>query len=477
VRYNSVGEKVQQVFGRGALAMIWDYIEINPFTEVGWRNMEDWVSMVLEYCLKIPNVYDPADSTVKLPKVTQNSATTLPYPDGFFDAIITDPPYYDNVPYSHLSDFFYVWLKRSVGFLYPELFSTPLTPKSEEIVAYSTGEDGMYGVDFFERMLGKAFSEMYRVLKPDGIAVIVFAHKTTAAWETMIRGLLNSGLYLTASWPISTEMETRLRSFGSAALASSIYMVCRKRTEEKSIYFNELKEEIIENINNKLEYFWNHDIRGSDFFVSAIGPAVEVFGKYSKVEKLSGESVTVAELLDYVQRLVAEYALRRVLKTNDLGGIEGGSRLYLLWRMVFNNSRVPFDEARKLSQNIGVEITDLWNGGFVKKEKEFVIVLDPFERSKDSFFMKQERHDQLVDALQYSLILWEGGKREKLQEFLEESGWSSKEIFGQYAQALAEILPDGDKEKIALQGFLYGLKTLTSREKPVTLLDYSGEKS
>ena len=478
VLYNSVGEKVEHVFGRQTLGMIWDFVELNPFTEVGWHNMEEWILMVLDHCLRIPNIVGSTEARVKIPSVTQTSALSLPYPNGFFDAVITDPPYYDNVPYSYLSDFFYVWLRRSIGHLYPDLFSTPLTPKSEEVVVYSIGEKGWDGgKEFFERMLTKAFNEMYRVLKPDGIVVIVFAHKTTAAWETVIRGLLSSGLYLTASWPINTEREGRLRSIESAALASSIYMVCRKRTEEKSIYFNELKEEINKNINMKLEYFWNHDIRGSDFFVSAIGPAVEVFGKYSKVEKLSGEPVTVAELLEYVQKLVSEYALRRVLKTTDLGGIEGSSRFYLLWRWVFNNSRVQFDEARKLSQNIGVELTDLWSGGFVRKDKEFVLVLDPFERSKDPSFMKQDKHVQIIDALQYSLILWEKGQRDKLQKYLDESGWSSNDVFRQYAQALSEVLPEGDKEKIALQGFLYGFKSLVASEKPVTLLDYSGEKS
>src|SRR3990172_2306348 len=177
--------------------------------------------------------------------VTQFSATSILYPDNHFDAVITDPPYYDNVPYSYLSDFFYVWLKRTIGDLYRDLFATPLTPKSEEIVAYSHGE-GKYegGKKFFEDMIAKAFKEIYRVLKPEGIACIVFSHKSTEAWETIINALLNSGLYLTASWPIHTEMKARLIAKESAALASSIYMVCRKRTEKKTAYFNEIKPQI-----------------------------------------------------------------------------------------------------------------------------------------------------------------------------------------------------------------------------------------
>jgi adenine-specific DNA methylase len=148
---------------------------------------------VLAHLTSIPPVED-------LPQVKQGSATELPYPDNFFDAVVTDPPYYDNVPYADLSDFFYVWLKRTVGDLYPDLFATPLTPKSQEMVADASKAGGMEEARRrFEEMLTQSFREIHRVLKPDGIAVIVFAHKTTAAWETIIRALLDAGLYMTAS--------------------------------------------------------------------------------------------------------------------------------------------------------------------------------------------------------------------------------------------------------------------------------------
>jgi putative DNA methylase len=136
VVYNVAGEKIEHVFGRQALPMVWDYVEVNPFTDVGWPNMQEWVDMVLAHLTRIPLVED-------LPQVRQGSATELPYPDNYFDAVITDPPYYDNVPYSDLSDFFYVWLKRTVGDLHPELFATPLTPKAQEMVADASKAGGM----------------------------------------------------------------------------------------------------------------------------------------------------------------------------------------------------------------------------------------------------------------------------------------------------------------------------------------------
>ncbi|MBC7316908.1 MAG: DUF1156 domain-containing protein, partial [Chloroflexi bacterium] len=233
-----------------------------------------------------------------------------------FDAILTDPPYYDNVPYSYLSDFFYVWLKRTVGDLYPDLLATPLTPKAQEIVAYTQEGGGMEEARRrFEAQFTAACREMARVLKPEGVAVIVFAHKTTAAWEAAINALLEAGLYLTASWPIHTEMQSRLRAQESAALASSIYMVCRKRAAQEVGEYGPVREAVARRVRERLAHFWEEGIRGGDFFMSAIGPAVEAFGRYARVEKLSGEVVSVAEWLEYVYRLVAEFALERVLQS------------------------------------------------------------------------------------------------------------------------------------------------------------------
>jgi len=192
-RWENTSEAIKQLYSRQALPMLWDYAEVNPFGgssgsfETGW-----------EYYFKVMKHCSQTSSTPAT--VTQSSATALPHPDNFFDAVFTDPPYYDNVPYSYLSDFFYVWLKRTVGHIHPELFSTPLTPKSNEIVAYSHGEGGFdEGKQFFESMLKQSFQEIHRVLKPDGIATIVYAHKSTEGWETLINSLLDSGLIMTGA--------------------------------------------------------------------------------------------------------------------------------------------------------------------------------------------------------------------------------------------------------------------------------------
>jgi len=473
--WNNAWEFVNHMFARQTLSMLWDYAELNPFSSIlsgTWKSMLRQIERAIE-----ASSLDFSDSVY----INEGTATGMPYSESFFDAVITDPPYYDNVPYSDLSDFFYVWLKRTIGDLHPDLFSTPLTPKTYEIVMHPArhNNDTKQAKKFFEDMITQSFKEIHRVLKPDGIVVIVFAYKSTDAWETIINSLLKSGLVLTASWPIHTEMKARLRAMESAALASSVYMVCRKRSEEKVAYFNEIRSEINERIKEKLEQFWEQGISGADFFVSAIGPAVEVFGKYSKVEKLSGEEVSVQELLEYVRKIVSEFALERVLKRADLGGVDAETRFYLLWRWTFGVAKVLFDDAIKLSRPMGVELTDLWDkGDLVRKEKEFVRVLGPEERSKDSVFMKKGKPKSMIDALHKVVILWERGERESVRELLDETGYSGNEVFWLTAQAISEVLPEGDKERQLLQGFLYGKETYArSAKTSKSILDYTEERA
>ncbi|MDZ7268320.1 MAG: DUF1156 domain-containing protein [candidate division KSB1 bacterium] len=451
--------------GRQAIQMTWDYFEMVPVSGVSasWSNLIDICADSLSIVptrQRDERILGPGTDS-SIPIVLSGSATALPWPDNFFDAVLTDPPYYDNVPYSDLSDFFYVWLKRTVGDLYPDLFATPLTPKSQEMVADASKAGGMEQAKRrFEEMLTQAFGEIARVLKPEGIAVIVFAHKTTEAWETVISALLEAGLYLTASWPIHTEMQARLRAQESAALASSIYMVCRKRPAQAPIgEYPSVRREIEERVRQKLAQFWDEGIRGADFFMSAIGPAVQAFGKYARVEKLSGEQVTVAELLEYVRKVVAEFALSRILQNAQLGGVDALTRFYLLWRWTYNHARVPFDEARKLASGVGVELTEAWlPGGLVQKDKEYVRVLSPQERGKDSRFAKKTEFVAMVDALQRACILWEQNRQKELHEHLA-LNYGTNEVFWQVAQAISEVLPEGDKEKQALQGLLYGRKS------------------
>lgn len=481
--WDNTQERTVHVFGRQAIPMVWDYSELNPLSPT----VGGWESMAFRRIWKAIEFISQTDNPAY---VFQTSATNLNHKDGTIDAVFTDPPYYDSIPYAYLSDLFYVWLKRIFNDDNSDkLFYTPLTPKKDEIVAYSHKEGGaLEGKRFFEEMISQSFKEIQRVLKLRGIANIVYAHKSTDAWETIINAILESGLFLTGSWPIHTEQKSRLRANDSAALASSIYMVCRKRNTEETAYYNEIKPAIEKRVHEKLDQFWEEGISGSDFFISAIGPAVEVFGKYASVEKLSGEKVTVKELLEYVRQVVSEHALNRILKNTQLGGIDNTTRFYLIWRFTYGNAKVLFDDASKLSRAIGFDIEANWdNAGIVKKDKQFISIKSPVDRRNDEGFQRRiAKHfpdilqeslfddeiikteaPSMIDVLQQCLICWGRNDRLTIVKLLEGSGYRSNNHFWQVAQSISDVLPDGDKEKQLLQGFLYGKEGYQSGKVPI----------
>ena len=441
-------ENIFNVFGRQTLPMVFDYAEQNPYSILtgNWLSQVEITSEILSH---LSSTLFPQSATIN-----QSSATAIPYVNEFFDAVFTDPPYYDNVPYSYLSDFFYVWLKRTLGDVYPELFSTPLTPKRNEIVAYSHGPGGFEeGKQFFEESLKLSFQEIHRVLKPNGIAIVVYAHKSTEGWETLINSLLDSGLIITGAWPLHTELQTRLRANESAALASSIYIVARKMERQPTGFYNEVKREITTHLNNKLHRLWEEGLSGADFFIAAIGSAVEVFGKYEKVIDFEGEIIRADRLLDDVREIATDYAVRQILHNGFAGEISDLTRFYVLWRWEYGEARVPFDDARKLAQSCGIDISQEWGrSSFIKKEKQFIRVLGPQTRTLDDL----SNVDELIDVLHHVLLLWEKSQRDEMLRVLRDSSFGDSEAFYRVAQAVSETLLTESREKKLLDGFLAG---------------------
>lgn len=445
-------EAVKHVFTRQALPMLWDYVECNNFS-----NSTGSISNQLKFILKCLEFTSKTNKHSNISDIFHSSATSLPLPDNHLDAILTDPPYYDNVPYSYLSDFFYVWLKRSMGDVFPELFSTPLTPKSNEIVVYDDHPDGKAGAKIrFEKMLADSFKEMHRVLKPDGIAVIVYAHKSTEGWETLINSLLDSGLVITAAWPINTEMKGRLVARETAALASSIYIVARKWEREATGFYKEVKEELEQHLNMKLDKLWKEGISGADFYISAIGSAIEVYGKYTQVMDYEGNIVRADRLLQDVEDIATDYSVKKILKNGFSDTISGLTRFYVIWRWYYGNASVPFDEARKLATSCGLDLSIEWakNDSFIKKLKENIAVIDPKEREKHIDDLKKS--SELIDILHAVLLLWEKSKQQEILELLRTSGFGRRDVFFRVAQAISETLPNEAKEKKLLDGFLAG---------------------
>ncbi len=360
--------------------------------------------------------------------------------------------------------------------LYPELFATPLVPKSQEIVANPIRQGGQHKAKaFFESMLKKSFQEIYRVLKPNGIATIVYAHKSTSGWETLINSLLDSGLVVTGAWPINTEMVSKLNAQGTASLMSSIYIIARKTKQESTGFYNNIKEKLKTYLYDKLERLWSEGISGADFFIAAIGSAIEIFGKYEKIIDYEGNIIRASQMLSDVRRITTDYAVHQILHNGFAGEISNLTRFYVLYRWSYGEAKLRFDEARKLSTSANVALEKEWNcPSFIKKEKEFIIVLGPQDRKFEDF----KNSSELVDVLHAVLLLWEKGKRNEMITLLNESGYGKSDAFYRVAQTISETLTNESKEKKLLDGFLSGKMRLQeeinnkTRETRINLFNY-----
>ena len=452
------GRGVKNTFRMNALPMTWDYAETNPFNEsaAGWPKIIDDLSGTLNLL-----VFDGSA------EVRRASADNLPFDDKVFDAVITDPPYYDAVPYSDLSDYFYVWLRRAIGEVHPEPLATDLTPKRSEMVQNPAHNKT---AEFFESAMSGAFSEMHRTLNDDGILVLVFAHKSTAAWETLLKALLDNNLVVTASWPIETEKPGRTRAIGSAALASSVFIVCRKRSAHEDGFLDDVEPALQERLHERLDYFWSQGIRGADFFMSAIGPAVEVFGTHKRVLKLSGEEVTIAELLDKVRAIVADYALQRIVHGEAAGHVDEASRFYVIWRWAFGTAEVESGEEIHMAQSMGCEFNELVaDKGVLNKKGDKVNLKGPVQRQKVKGLGAPATTGilaPLIDVLHRAANLWAAGERQDLSDFLAAAlPPEGADRMHRLAQSIVDVLPPGDKERGLYENFLVGARSLPEPTK------------
>lgn len=413
-RWNSTGQKMQATFGRQALPIVFDYCEASPIGNSvgGWGNISECVLLPFETAIAIrhPGV------------VEQAPAQSHPLPDDSAAAFISDPPYYDAVPYSDLSDFFYVWLKRNV----PGMENgSPLTPKGEEcIVDEVKGKDAAY----FENTMALAMAEGRRVLAPYGIGVVVFAHKSTAGWESQLQAMIDAGWTVTASWPIDTEMGTRLRAMNSAALGSSIHLICRPRENNNGIVratdigdWRAVLTELPNRIHEWMPRLAEEGVVGADAIFACIGPALEIFSRYSRVEKASGEVVALREYLEQVWAAVSTEALSMIFRDADAAGLESDARFtaIVLWTLgtgaasgsgsdaeddddsdeeddedapkgkaAKGGFALEYDAARKIAQGLGVNLEQIDSVVEVKGDKARLL---PVSERAAALFGKAEK--------------------------------------------------------------------------------------
>ncbi len=333
VTWTAGGEFLGHTFTRKAIPFVWDFAEGNPWADAygHWDGAVNRVASVPTACRGL----------AQAGHVEIASAAAHPLPNASIHALVTDPPHYDAVPYAYLSDFFYVWMRRSIGNIHPVLLKGEQVPKDTEIVVDRTHElsNSTHDIAFYERELTKAFSEGRRILRPDGVAVIVIASKTTASWETILQAVVDAEWTITGSWPIDTEREAQALAQGQARLAWSLHFVCRPRTTNEVGDWRDVLLELPQRIHEWMPRLVGEGVVGAHAIYACLGPALEIFSRYGRVDRATGESVTLKEYLEHVWASVSKEALSTIFRDADPSGLEPDARLTAMWLWMLGNAK------------------------------------------------------------------------------------------------------------------------------------------
>ena len=446
-------EAMAQTYARFALPITWDFAELAPFSKKtgGYLAHINWIVRFLENVL--------AAKLTSVPCINQQSSSD-PVSQAI-DGIITDPPYYDAIPYADLSDFFYVWLRRSIGDRYPDTFAEPLTPKSAELVQHSGRFDGdnRAAKAFYEDGMAKSFRTAYQSLSEDSLMVTVFAHKNPDAWETLTTAMISVGFVVTASWPIDTERQGGLKA-NRAALATSLWLVCRKRPANARVgHYGKVRREMQERITERLRYFWDAGIQGPDFIWAAIGPALESYSGYKEVRRNTGEPFTVTEFLTEVRRLVTDFALGQILHGVSTEALDEWTRYYLMHMNHFGTEDAPVGECILLAQGYGLSLDDLTAPriGILKKASSgsALHLLGHTDRNSDRVGQPHPSGGlPVIDMLHRTMNLWVAGDKTEINTYLTENGLRENALFKSVVQALIEMNPQSSDERSLLEAII-----------------------
>ena len=489
-RWHNSGEKVEGTFSRFALPIVWDFAETNPLGTAtgGYESALEWVARVSAHV---------CSAAIHCPSVDVLCEDAQEPSSEKVDIILTDPPYYDAIPYSDAMDFFYVWLRRSLTTLSPEFeskFDSELGPKwnhdtgDGELIddASRFNGDKFISKKTYENGMARSFQACHAALATEGRLVVVFANKQPDAWETLVAALIRAGFVVDGSWPIQTEMGTRTRAMASAALSSSVWLVCRKRPPGRRGWDNVVLDEMRENITQKLRDFWDAGIRGPDFVWAATGPALEAFSKHPVVMKANvpNETMMVSEFLREVRRMVVDFVVGRVLSQDgeaDVTGLDDLTTYYLLHRNDFGLEDAPVggcilyalscnlsDSALVNQHDILVqsrngassddpdddaaeddESDDTTEGGSGAKVK-----LKPWHRRRGRSLGLEApggRPAPLIDQVHRLMHLWRAGDQVRVNEYLDGRGLQRNPLFHQLLQALIELAATGSDERAVLE--------------------------
>ena len=404
--------------------------------------------------------------------------------DGSIDLVVMDPPYYDNVMYAELSDFFYVWLKRTAGHVFPELFRDHLTDKDNEAVANPARFRGQKGArslaerDYQERM-ASIFAECRRTLKPDGLMTLMFTHKATGAWDALTKGLMDAGFAITASWPINTEAEGSMHIKDKAAAKSTIFLVCRPRDsyresaggqggsdsvirETSTVYWEDVEPRVAGAVRKRVSEFQDAGITGVDLYLASFGPALEEFSRAWPLQRGTPRerpnpsrrgrraaldetwdpyAVTPEDALDVARREVKRWRLEQLTHLKADADLDPATAFFVLAWDAFRAPVFPYDEGLRLARAVGVDPDRDVVGRLAEKKGSNLRMWDSVRRAATGALGPADGSRGMIDALHHAANRARSRSLAAAHEMLGESLVEQDPRFFAAFEAVLEVLP------------------------------------
>ena len=485
-RWHVNREVMVNTFDRHDFSFKWSYAEMAPLiVGLGY----DWAIEQTAKCIrelialvrpdadsKNGTLFDDADTAEYTPPpitVTCKPGDSLDHiEDGSIDVVIMDPPYYANVMYAELSDFFYVWLKRTAGHVFPELFRRQLTDKDNEAVANPArfkGEKGasvLAGRDYQERM-ASIFAECRRTLKPGGIMTLMFTHKKVEAWDALTKGLMEAGFAITASWPINTEAAGSLHIRNKAAANSTIFLVCRPRIgdfeADQDLYWEDVEPRIANAVRTRVKEFQEAGIAGVDLYLASFGPALEEFSRHWPLKRGTPREIpeerrrrqqqvlfeeewdpyaaTPEDALDAARREVKRWRLEQLTHLKANADLDPATAFFVLAWDAFKAPMFSYDEANRLARAVGVDLDKDVIGRLAEKKGSDILLWDSAHRAAKGTLGPVDGARGMIDSIHHAAHTARGSSLAAAQEMLANTQVDQDRRFFTALEAILEVLP------------------------------------
>ena len=485
-RWDNTTGRVRSIFDRHDFAFVWSYAEMAPLVSgVGY----DWALDKTAKCIdELVSLVRPESNgsvgelfvETKSPEYTPPPLTITCKPgdsldhiaDGTIDAVVIDPPYYANVMYAELSDFFYVWLKRTAGHVFPELFRRQLTDKDNEAVANPArfkGEKGagvLAGWDY-QRRMSSIFAECRRTLKPGGIMTLMFTHKKVEAWDALTKGLMEAGFTITASWPVHTEPEDSLHIKNKAAAKTTIFLVCRPRADnmetEQDFYWEDVEPRIANAVRTRVREFQEAGIAGVDLYLASFGPALEEFSRHWPLKRGTPREIpeerrrrrqqilfeeewdpyaaTPEDALDAARREVKRWRLEQLTHLKANADLDPATAFFVLAWDAFKAPMFSYDEALRLARAVGVDLDGAIVGRLAEKKSSDVLLWDSTRRAAKGTLGPADGSRGMIDTIHHAANMARVRSLAAAQEMLAATLVDQDPRFFAALEAVLEVLP------------------------------------